>query len=65
MSAYVHETRPAWPALGRSLWTLLTHLALAIDASVRVRAARAMPEWRMREVQSQMITRYGRPAGQG
>lgn len=52
MSAYVHETRPAWPALDRSLWTLLTHLALAIDASVRVRAARAMPEWRMREVQS-------------
>jgi hypothetical protein len=49
------------PALPRSLWLLLAHLGGAIDAAVSARAARAVPEWQMRKVRSD-IRRYRRPA---
>ena len=54
MSAFVLETRARRPALGRSLRTLLTRLARALDAAVSARAAREVPEWRMRQVQGEI-----------
>ena len=57
MTALVLENLAALPALAESLRMLLTRLARAIDALVSARAARTVPEWRMREVQSQ-IKRY-------
>jgi hypothetical protein len=53
----VLENLATLPAMARSLRTLLTRLARAIDAAVSARAARQVPEWQMREVQSE-INRY-------
>ena len=57
MTALVHESLAALLALARSLRMLLTRLARAIDALVSARAARQIPEWQMRQVQSE-INRY-------
>ena len=57
MTALVLENLAALPALARSLRMLLARLARAIDTLVSARAAREVPEWRMREVQSE-INRY-------
>ena len=57
MTALVLENLAALPALARSLRMFLARLARAIDALVSARAARAVPEWQMRQVQSE-INRY-------
>jgi len=57
MTALVLENLAALPALARSLRMLLARLARALDALVSARTARAVPEWQMREVQSE-INRY-------
>ena len=57
MTALVIENLAALPAMGRSLRMLLTRLARALDALVSAQAARSIPEWRMRQVQSE-INRY-------
>ena len=57
MTALVLENLAALPVLARSLRSLLTRLARAIDALVSARAARAVPEWQMRQVRSE-INRY-------
>ncbi len=49
MTALVLENLAALPAHAQSLRMLLTRLARAIDALVSARAARQVPEWRMRE----------------
>jgi hypothetical protein len=54
MTALVLENLATLPALARSLRILPTRLARAIDALVSARAAREVPEWRMREVQSEI-----------
>lgn len=59
MSAYALETRAARPALGRNLRTLLTRLARTVDDLVSARAAREVPEWRMREVQAEIDRHRG------
>lgn len=57
MTALVLENLAALPAQVQSLRTLLAKLARALDALVSARAARTVPEWRMRQVQSE-INRY-------
>jgi len=57
MTALVFENLTALPLLLRSLRTLLEKLARSIDARVSARAVRAVPEWRMRQVRSE-ISRY-------
>ena len=57
MTAFVLENLAALPALARSLRMLLTRLARAINVLVSARAARQIPEWQMRQVQSE-INRY-------
>ena len=57
MTALVLENLAALPALARSLRMLLARLTRTLDALVSARAAREVPEWRMREVQSE-INRY-------
>jgi hypothetical protein len=57
MTALVLENLAALPALARSLRMLLARLARALDALVSSRAARQVPEWQMRQVQSE-INRY-------
>jgi hypothetical protein len=57
MTALVLENLAALPAQVQNLRMFLARLARAIDALVSARAARAVPEWRMREVQSE-INRY-------
>jgi hypothetical protein len=57
MTALVLENLAALPALARSLRMFLARLARAIAALVSARAARAVPEWQMRQVQSE-INRY-------
>ena len=57
MTALVLESLAALPAYAKSLRTLLTRLARAIDALVSARAARQVPEWQMRQVQA-VIDRY-------
>lgn len=54
MTALVLENLAALPALARSLRMLLARLARALDALVSARAARSVPEWRMREVQCEI-----------
>ena len=54
MTAIVFENLAALPVQMHSLRMLLAKLARAIDALVRARAARAVPEWQMEEVQSQI-----------
>jgi hypothetical protein len=57
MTAVVLKNVAAAPALARGMRTLLARLAQAIDALVSARAARAVPEWQMREVQDE-VARY-------
>jgi hypothetical protein len=57
MTAVVLESLAALPAQAQSLRMLLARLARALDALVSARAARAVPEWRMREVDRE-IARY-------
>ena len=57
MTAFVLENFAALPALARSLRMQLARLARAIDVLVSARAARAVPEWQMRQVQRE-IDRY-------
>lgn len=52
MTALVLENLATLPLQMRSLRMLLARLARSIDALVSARAARAVPEWRMREVRS-------------
>jgi hypothetical protein len=57
MTALVLENLAALPAQVQSLRLLLARLAGALDALVSAQAARAVPEWRMRQVRSD-INRY-------
>jgi hypothetical protein len=57
MIALALETIATLPALALRLRMLLTRPARAIDALVSARAARAVPEWQMQEVQRE-INRY-------
>ena len=59
MTVLLVENLAALPAIGRSLRMLLTRLARAIDALVSARAARQIPEWRMRQVQSEIDRHLG------
>ena len=59
MTALVLENLAALPAQVHSLRMLFTRLAQTIDALGSARAARAVPEWRMREVDRE-IARYDR-----
>lgn len=54
MTALVLGNLAALPLQMRSLRMLLARLARSIDALVSARAARAVPEWRMREVRSEI-----------
>ena len=54
MTALVLENFAALPLQVRSLRMLLTRLARFIDGLVSARAARTVPEWRMREVRSEI-----------
>lgn len=54
MTALVLENLATLPLQARSLRMLLARLARSIDALVSARAARAVPEWRMREVRSEI-----------
>ena len=53
MTALVLENLTAFSAWARSLRMLVVRLGRALDALVSARAARAVPEWRMQEVQRQ------------
>jgi hypothetical protein len=57
MTALVLENLATLPAQVHSVRMLLAKLARAIDALVSARAARTVPEWRMRQVRSE-IQRY-------
>jgi hypothetical protein len=60
MTALVLENLAALPALARGLRMLLARLARALDALVSARAARQVPEWQMRRVQSEINRLIGR-----
>jgi len=57
MAALLLLNPAAHQASARGLRTLLVRVGHALDALVSARAARAVPEWQMQEVQSQ-ISRY-------
>jgi hypothetical protein len=57
MTALVIENLAALPVQAQSVRDFLTRLARIFDALIRARAARAVPEWRMRQVQRE-IDRY-------
>jgi hypothetical protein len=57
MTALVLENLATLPAQVQSLRVYLVRFARALDALVSARAARAIPEWRMRQVRSE-INRY-------
>jgi hypothetical protein len=59
MTALVLENLAALPTYTKGLRMLLSRLARALDALVSARAARAVPEWRMREVQSEINRHLG------
>jgi len=59
MTALVFENIAALPVRMQSVRMLLARLARALDALVSARAARQVPEWRMREVDRE-ITHYRR-----
>jgi hypothetical protein len=54
MTVLVLESLAVLPAHTKGLRMMLARLARAIDALVSARAAREVPEWRMREVQSEI-----------
>lgn len=57
MTTLVLENLAALPALMQALRVLVNKLARAIDGAVSARAARSVPEWRMRELRGE-INRY-------
>jgi hypothetical protein len=57
MTALVLENLATLSALARNLRMLLARMARALDELVSAQAARSVPEWRMRQVQSE-INRY-------
>ena len=57
MTALVFENLATLPAMALRLRMMLTRIAQALDALVSARAARQIPEWQMRQVQSE-INRY-------
>jgi hypothetical protein len=57
MTALVLESFVALPVQAQSLRMLLARLARALDSLVSARTARAVSEWRMREVDRE-IARY-------
>jgi hypothetical protein len=64
MTTLVFEAVDALSALAQSLRLLPARLARTIDALVSARAARAVPEWQMRQVGSEII-RYRNLVGAG
>lgn len=60
MTALVLENLATLSAPVRSLRILPARMARALDAIVSARAARAVPEWRMREVQAEINRHLGR-----
>ena len=57
MTALVLDNLAELPTQVQSLRTLLARLARALDVLISARAARAVPEWRMRQVRCK-IQRY-------
>jgi hypothetical protein len=57
MTALLLENLAALPAQAQSLRMFLVRLARALDSLVSARAARTVPEWRMRQVRRE-ISRY-------
>lgn len=57
MTALVFENLTALPLHARSLRLLLTRWTRVLNRLVSARAARQVPDWRMRQVQSE-IDRY-------
>lgn len=64
MTALVFENLTILPLHARSLRLLLTRWMRVLNRLVSARAARQIPEWRMRQVQSE-IDRYMPPAESG
>jgi hypothetical protein len=54
MTALVLENFVVLPARIKGLRVLLARMARALDILVSARAAREVPEWRMREVQDEI-----------
>ena len=54
MTALVLENLTALPALARTVRILLARFGRGLDALVSARAAREVPEWRMRKVQDEI-----------
>ncbi len=54
MTALVLENLAALPASARGLRIILARFGQALDALVSARAAREVPEWRMRQVQNEI-----------
>ena len=59
MTALVLENLAALPVYAKGLRMLTGRAARTIDALVSARAARAVPEWRMRQVQSEIKRQLG------
>jgi hypothetical protein len=59
MTALVLENLGLLPALARSLRMLLARLARTLDDLVSAKAARTIPEWRMREVRDDIKRHLG------
>ena len=60
MTALMLENIAALPAQMQNLRMFLARLARALDALVSARAARQVPEWRMRQVRSEINRHIGR-----
>ena len=59
MTALMLENLGLLPALARSLRMLLARLARTLDDLVGAKAARTVPEWRMREVRDDINRHLG------
>lgn len=59
MTALVLENLAALPLYASGLRRLLSLLTQKLDALVSARAARAVPEWRMRQVQGEIARHRG------
>ena len=59
MTALVLENLAALPIFASGLRRLLSQLARKLDALISARAARAVPEWRMREVRGEIARHRG------
>lgn len=60
MTALVLDNLAALPTLARSVRALLSRLGDGIDNTVSALAARSVPEWRMREVEREIVRHQGR-----